>query len=114
MISPSRTITQPTVGFGLARPTPLRARSSAWSMKRMSCEFTYFSRIFHELVKERVGVSFGVERNEIVDLFAGADETNRQAEFARNGDDDAALRGAVELGENDAGDANGRCEFAGL
>ena len=59
----------------------------------------------HGLVEERVDVGFGVERNQIVDLFAGADETNGEAEFARDGDDDAAFGGAVELGEDDAGDA---------
>ena len=40
-------------------------------------------------------------------LFADADEADRQAEFAGDGDDDAALGGAVELGEDDAGDAGG-------
>ena len=33
---PSRTITQPTVGFGEASPMPCRARSSAWAIQRSS------------------------------------------------------------------------------
>src|SRR5580698_324027 len=78
-------------------------------MKRMSCEFTIC-----QSVEKRIDVSFGVERNEIVDLLAGADEANGHAELAGDGNDDAALRGAVELGQNDAGDADRRCELACL
>ena len=37
-----------------------------------------------------------------------------QAQFAGDGDDDAALGGAVELGEDDAGDLGGFGEEAGL
>ena len=59
----------------------------------------------HGSVEKRIRVGFGVEGNHVVNLFAGADEANRQAQFARDGDDDAALGGAVELGEDDAGDA---------
>ena len=79
-------------------------------------------RMFHEvlivgihgLVEQRIGVGLGVEGNEVVDLFAGADKTDGEAEFARDGDDDAAFGGAIELGENDAGDADAGGELAGL
>ena len=47
-------------------------------------------------------------------LFADADEANRQRQVVRDGDGDAALGGAVEFREHDAGDAGGRCELARL
>jgi hypothetical protein len=43
-----------------------------------------------------------------VGAFAEADELDRDAEVALDGDDDAALGGAVELGQDDPGDADGR------
>ena len=46
--------------------------------------------------------------------FAEADELDRDAEVALDGDDDATLGGAVELGQDDAGDADGVGELAGL
>src|SRR5579883_1302077 len=66
------------------------------------------------LGEEGLGVGVGVEGDEVVDLLAGADEADRQAKFAGNGHDDAAFGGAVELGEDDAGDADGAGKFAGL
>src|SRR5712664_2377440 len=68
----------------------------------------------HGSVKEGICVRLGVERNHIVDLLSSADETNGQAQLARNGDDDAAFRGAVKLGEDDAGNIDGGSEFASL
>src|SRR5258707_87510 len=68
----------------------------------------------HGLVEEGINVGFGVEGNEVVNLFAGADEANRQAKLARNRDDDAAFRRAVELCQNNSGDADGGSKFARL
>src|SRR5205807_9968631 len=68
----------------------------------------------HDLFEKGIRVRFGVERHQVVDLFAGADEANGQAEFARDGHDDAAFGRAVELGEDNPGDADGRGEFARL
>src|ERR1700747_2271812 len=45
------------------------------------------------------------ERCKVVDTFAHADEMHRQAVFRRNGNQDAAARGAVELGHDKPGDA---------
>src|SRR5467141_165782 len=45
------------------------------------------------------------EGRQVVDAFADADIVNRQAKFCRDGDQDAAARGAVELGHHQAGDA---------
>ena len=47
-------------------------------------------------------------------MFADADEADGEIEFAGDGDGDAAFGGAVELGEDDAGDAGGLGEQAGL
>src|SRR5258708_21397359 len=98
---------QPTVGFGLASPTPLRARSSACSMKWVSWEFTVS-------VEKRVGVGLGVERDEVVDLFAGAYEADWQAYFAPDGYDDATPRGAIPLGQDHARHADSGSRLARL
>src|SRR5262249_54959923 len=45
------------------------------------------------------------ERREVVDTFAYPDEMYWQAVFRRNGNQDAAARGAVELGHDKTGDA---------
>jgi len=68
----------------------------------------------HDLVEKRVGVGFRVEGNHVVDLLAGANEADGQAQFARDGDNDAALGRAIEFRENDSGDANRGSEFARL
>ena len=65
-------------------------------------------------VEERVDVGLGIERDQVVDFFAGADEANRQIQFAGNGYHDAALGGSVEFGEHDARDSRMAPEFAGL
>src|ERR1700756_3749231 len=52
--------------------------------------------IIHQLsIKKGRSVSFGVERNHVVDLLASTYEADGQAEFARDGDDDAAFGCAV-------------------
>ena len=55
-----------------------------------------------------------VERRQVVRALAEPDQLHRDAELALHGDHDAALGGAVELGEHDAGDAGGLSEEAGL
>src|SRR6059058_6686967 len=63
---------------------------------------------------KRVGVGFRVEGNHVVDLFARADETNGQAQLARNRHNDAAFGRAIKFRENDTSDADGGSEFARL
>src|SRR5258707_10595879 len=70
--------------------------------------------LIHELVEEGSRVRFGVEGNHIVNLFAGADEADRQPEFAGNRNDDAALGRAIQFGENNSRDANSARELARL
>jgi hypothetical protein len=55
------------------------------------------------LFKQRVDKFFGIEWQQVSDLFADADVAHRQTQLARNSDDHTAFRGAIELGENDAG-----------
>ena len=57
------------------------------------------------LVEERLDEFFGIEGQQVVHLLADADVADGQVQLARDGHHDAALGGAVELGENDAGDA---------
>src|ERR1700735_3500919 len=85
---------------------PSRARSSARVIQKLSARAVS--------VKERVNVRLRVKWHQIVNLFACADEADRQVEFARDGHHDAALGGAIELGEYDAGAARMAPEFAGL
>src|SRR5579862_557254 len=66
------------------------------------------------LVEEGVDIGLWVEGDEVVDLFTGADETDWEIQFVGDGDDDAALGGAVEFGEHDSCDAGVAPEFAGL
>src|SRR5579862_7162927 len=88
---------------------PWRASSMAREANRSSAAL-----IAPPLVEEGIDIGLGVEGNEVVDFFAGADEANREIEFAGDGDDDSAFGGAVELGEHDAGDAGMAPEFARL
>ena len=66
------------------------------------------------LVEEGVDEGAAVEGEDVFDLFADADVEDGELEFGGDGEDDAALGGAVELGEDDAGDAGGFGEEAGL
>ncbi len=56
----------------------------------------------------------GLEGQQIVHFLANADVADGQVEFAGDRDDDAAFRRAIELGENDAGNAGAFGELAGL
>src|SRR3954471_14219422 len=66
------------------------------------------------LGKQRLDETFGFETLEVVDVLADADILDRDAEFFLDGDDDAALRGAVELREDDSGQIHRLLEDARL
>ena len=68
------------------------------------------SFLLEQLLHERVRV----ERLHVVDLLADADELHRQAELLLDGEDRAALGGAVELREHDAGALHRLRELLGL
>src|SRR6185312_8978522 len=59
---------------------------------------------------KRPGEVAGVERLEVVERLAHADELHGQPELVRDREHNAALRGAVELREDDAGDVHGAAE----
>src|SRR5258708_36845273 len=63
-------------------------------------------------VDQGVDEGFAVEGDEVVDLFADAGVDDGEFELGGDGEDDAAFGGAVELGEDDAGDAGGFGEEA--
>src|SRR5213079_743445 len=63
---------------------------------------------------EGPGEVLRVERPQILELLAHADQLDRQPELVRDRDRDAALRTAVELRECDARDADGLAEEARL
>src|SRR4051812_20699632 len=64
--------------------------------------------------EQRLDERVGVERLEVVDRLADADELDREVDRLADGDDDAPLRGAVELGEDDARAADRLGEHLGL
>src|SRR5712692_43528 len=88
------------------------ARAFAGQRQRMLHEANVVC--VHGSVEEGISVGIGVEGNHVVDLLAGAHEADGQAQLARDRDNDAALGRAIELREDDSGDANSRSEFAGL
>ena len=64
--------------------------------------------------KSAAANSCGIELDEILDLLADADDLHRQAELRLDREHDAALGGAVELGEHDAGHVDRVGELLGL
>ena len=65
-------------------------------------------------IEKGVDEGVRVEGEEVFHLFSDAGVDDGELEFGGDGEDDAALGGAVELGEDDAGDAGGLGEEAGL
>src|SRR6185437_16942382 len=65
-------------------------------------------------LEEGLGELLWVEWLEVVRLFAEADEFDGEAEFFLDGDDHAAFAGAVEFGDDEAGEWDGFVEFARL
>jgi len=61
----------------------------------------------HPLVEERVDEGGAVERDDVFEFFSGSGVDDGEFELSSDGEDDAAFGGAVEFGENDAGDAGG-------
>src|SRR5580765_2604557 len=66
------------------------------------------------LAEQRIDKPWRIKRLDILRRFAEAYELYRDVERVLNGDDNAALGGAVELGQHDSGDVNGRAEILGL
>ena len=97
-----RRSTAPTIGLGVVRPRPRSASNSARGHVRV---VTLRRSVGHHLSRTARRRSRRRERNQVVDALADADVADRQLQIVRDGDGDAALRGAVELGQHDAGDA---------
>ena len=66
------------------------------------------------LAEQRVHERLRVEGRQVVGAFSEPDELDRHAQLALYGDHDAALGGAVELGQHDAGDVDDLAEDARL
>src|ERR1700694_5924980 len=107
------TITQPTNGPGVTCPTPFAPSASARCMKRRSASAhspTSFCTVAvvcctEVLFKQTVYVQFGIEDNQIVNLFANTRITNRQTELLRNSNRNTAFCCAIEFCQDDAGNA---------
>src|SRR3954469_11710126 len=66
------------------------------------------------LSEQGVHEGLGLERREVVRPLAETDQLHRHPELALHRNDDAALRGAVELGQHDARDVDHLAEHACL
>src|SRR3954470_4238614 len=66
------------------------------------------------IAEQRVDERLGLEGCEVVGTFAQPDQLDRDSQLALDGDDDAALGGAVELGQHDAGDVDDLGEHPSL
>src|SRR5579859_293466 len=105
------------MGLGCASATPRCASTSARAIQASSVRRTAASSTLLSVklsVKERVDVGLRVKRHQVVYLLARPDESDGQTKFARNGDDDSAFGGAVELRQHDSRDADVAGEFARL
>src|ERR1700743_92113 len=71
-------------------------RSESWSNIRSG-----YSPLLGE---QRGGVLAGIERAQVLEFLPHPDQLHRDAEFGGDRQRDAALGGAVELGQGDAGD----------
>ena len=67
-----------------------------------AAHYESLSRSRWSCLKQRRGELLRVEGLKIIRLLADADEFDRQAEFLLNGNDHAALAGAVEFGDDQA------------
>src|SRR3954453_17452522 len=92
------------------------ATSPAARMTARITQKTHGSMYLHGrcLREQCAGEVVGVERTQIVELLADADELHRDAQFAGDGEGDPALRGAVELRQHDAVDGHDLGEELGL
>src|SRR5882724_3339657 len=55
-----------------------------------------------------------IERREIIQLFASADEARWNSKFVLDCDNDSTFAAAVELGDDNTSQSNGALEFARL
>src|SRR5512145_2913362 len=91
---PSSMMSLDQVPCSAAAPARARAISSS------GCGF-----ILAVCSRDRAREVFRAERLEVVDAFADADGIDGELEPLGNGDKDAAARRAVELGDDETGDA---------
>src|SRR5947199_10503363 len=103
MIFPRLTRTAPTIGLGEVWPSPRAASRSARRINRRSLKRSSGMVSFRG-GEQRLGELLRVEGLQVVCFFAQANEKDRQAELFLDGDDHAALAGAIEFGDDEAGD----------
>src|SRR5699024_5711337 len=101
-----RTPAAPATGVPGAPSLSLRPTRRAPAARTLAARRSAF--------EQRVDEAVGVEGGEIVHPLAEAHHLHRDAELALHVDDDAALGGAVELGQDDAGDVHRLREDPGL
>src|SRR2546426_11821051 len=110
------------IATGPAQRVVAAWRSSARS--RLSARRTQRSRSAGEIARpkagsdalreERLDECLGVEWQEVADLLPHSDEPHRDVEGVLDRKHDPALRGRVELGQDNSGQADGLVERLGL
>jgi len=85
----------------------LRFRESLYDFAELRCLSLSAEMCSAALVDHGVDEGAAVEGNEIVDLLADAGVEDRQLQLGSDGEDDASFGRAIELGEDDTGDASG-------
>src|SRR5260370_3684595 len=86
-------------------------RTRLWRGNRAAVGYTYSN---NALIEEGVDEGAAVEGDDVFEFFADAGVDDREFEFGGDGEDYAAFGGAVEFGEDDAGDVGGFGEEAGF
>src|SRR3954451_12098943 len=89
------------------RKKPMMAISPTASATPAIVHQTHMSELRLADVHQGPGEVVSVERAQVLERLADADQLHGDAELARDGERDAALRRAVELGQDDAVDRHG-------
>ena len=117
--APSRTTSAPTIGLGDVSPGrapgPARGRTDASMITGARAARPRIRRSRRSGLRARRGRprSAGLEGLEILDLLAHPDQLDRHPALGMRSDD-AALGGAVELGQDEAGEPDRLVEHLGL
>src|SRR6266508_3562539 len=132
IILPFFTSTAPTMGLGEVAPQPRRARSRACRRNCVSLSIWEGSQAHDRnrlaglctpflptlglqlLLKQGRCELFRIKRLQIVGLLADSDQLNWQSELPLDGHDHPTLAGAVEFGNDEAGEPHGFVEFPRL
>src|SRR6266850_3688027 len=102
---------QPLPSAFISRSCGISKNSTRWFLRLARCRRFAASFLFP---KQRLDETHGIEGFDVLRFFAEANEFDRDIELLADGDDHAAFGGAIQLGEDDAGDVDGLADHLGL